>query len=148
MEVRATIKREALHPSITEEQISGLVDSFYGKVLNDEFLGPVFRRHVDGEWDKHLEKMKAFWRSVLLRTGEYKGKPVPVHQNIPNINTDMFITWLHLFSSTTTEIFCPEAAALVREAAQRIATSLWLSRSSDPFISPPAWPAYADQPAA
>ena len=133
-------KRQSVHPSITEEKISELVEVFYGKVVLNERLGPVFRAHIHGDWDEHLAKMKTFWRSVLLCTGEYKGKPVPVHQRIDGIETEDFEEWLELFYTATELVFNEEAASLVNEAARRIATSLWLSRTNDPFASPPAWP--------
>lgn len=138
---RPSVERQSVHPSITEDQISNLVDRFYEKVALNERLGPIFQHHVHGDWDVHLAKMKTFWRSVLLRTGEYKGKPVPVHQRLEGIETQDFEEWLNLFYSTTQSTFGEEAALLVNEAARRIATSLWLARSNDPFVSPPVWPA-------
>jgi hemoglobin len=138
IEVTSAIERHPVHPSITPGQISQLVEVFYGHITAHERLGPIFNEHI-GAWPPHLERMKGFWRSVLLRTGEYKGKPVPVHLKIENIETGHFREWLELFSKTASGIFDPEAAHLVVEAAQRIATSLWLSRSTDIFETPPVW---------
>jgi len=139
LEGRPAINRQSVHPSITVEQISELVDQFYERIHSHEKLGEIFEAHVDGRWRDHLDKMKGFWRSVLLSTGEYKGKPIPVHLKIQDIDTEEFSEWLKLFSQTAAEIMSPEAANLVEEVAQKIATSLWLSRSSDPFVSPPDW---------
>ncbi|MEZ5812006.1 MAG: group III truncated hemoglobin [Rhizobiaceae bacterium] len=133
------MERTAVHPSITPGQISELVDRFYGDVRANARLGPIFDRELDGRWDAHLDKMKAFWRSVLLRTGEYRGQPVSAHLRISDIVTDDFGEWLSLFAAVSGKVFHPEAAPLVDEAARRIATSLWLSRSRDPFASPPQW---------
>ncbi len=130
--------REPLHASITAEQISTLVEVFYQRVHDNDRLDQLFSR-IDGRWPQHMDKMKKFWRSVLLRSGEYKGKPVPVHQQIEDIQTDDFQAWLKLFSQTVDDIFEIEARPLIVTAAERIATSLWLSRSNDPFISPPEW---------
>jgi len=131
--------RLPIHPTITPEQISTLVDQFYQRVHTSELLAPIFEQQTAEDWEKHLEKMKAFWRSVLLRTGEYKGKPVPVHQRLQGITTRHFDEWLNLFSITSAEVFLSEAVPLVEAAARRIATSLWLSRSNDPFATPPTW---------
>lgn len=136
---RPVVERHAVHPSITPAQIAEFVDRFYDDVRANPRLGPIFSREIDGHWDAHLDKMKAFWRSVLLRTGEYKGQPVPVHLRIADIATDDFAEWLSLFTVVSSRVFHPEAAPLVDEAARRIATSLWLSRSPDPFASPPQW---------
>ncbi|MGH1419987.1 MAG: group III truncated hemoglobin [Hyphomicrobiaceae bacterium] len=107
----------------------------------DPRLGPIFTREIDGNWTPHLEKMKSFWRSVLLKTREYDGRPVPAHANIKGVTTDDFRTWLTLFEKTADEILDPEAVPLAVVAAQRIASSLWLSMniSENPFDAPPKW---------
>ena len=140
---------ESIHTSITEEQISDLVEQFYARVLASERLGPIFSGQTSGPWSEHLSKMKSFWRSVLLRNGEYKGKPVPAHQRLEGVTTDDFEEWLGLFSLTCQQVFSHQAASLVEEAARRIATSLWLARANDPFATPPDWsgrPAPAQTP--
>ena len=139
IEARPAVERESVHPSITAEQISTLVDQFYGEVRANPRLAPLFSLHMSGDWDVHLDKMKGFWRSVLLKSGEYKGRPVPVHLQMGNIESDDFEEWLRLFCMVSSRVFSKGASAVVNEAARRIATSLWLSRSSDPFVSPPAW---------
>ena len=146
LEARPAIMRERVNALITERQISDLVDRFCAAVRANERLGPIFQRHIDG-WDVHFDRMKAFWRSVLLNTGEYKGKPVPVHLRIDGIGTEEFEEWLRLFSVIASEVFQPDAAVLVNDAARRIATSLWLSRTDDPFASPPSWPQAESAPA-
>ena len=139
IEARASVQRDAVHPSITTCQVSQLVERFYERVLASERLGPIFMKHAGANWQRHLDTMKRFWRSVLLRSGEYKGKPVPVHQKINGVRTKDFEEWLALFEMTTAEIFSTDAAPLVNEAAARIATSLWLSRNTNPLVTPPNW---------
>ena len=131
--------RIKLHPSITPDQISRLVETFYDRVHHHALLSPIFAQQTTEAWDVHLDKMKSFWRSVLLKTGEYKGKPVPAHQKLEGVTTQHFQEWIELFSSTSREVFELEAAELVIATAKNIATSLWLSRSTDPFVSPPDW---------
>lgn len=61
---------------ITEDSIKDLVDRFYAKVHNDSQLGPVFNRAIgenDQDWEPHLERMYAFWSSVMLTSGRYHG---------------------------------------------------------------------------
>jgi hemoglobin len=41
-------------------------------VRTDALLGPVFNRAIQ-DWDAHLDKLPAFWSSVTLMTGRYKG---------------------------------------------------------------------------
>lgn len=131
--------RIAVHPTITEEQISEMVETFYTHIREDEVLAPIFSSNIQKSWPEHLDRMKIFWRSVLLKTGEYKGRPVPIHQKIDGLTEDNFEKWLNLFSQTAYSIFDKDAAPLVLGAAKNIATSLWLSRNQDPFAKPPIW---------
>lgn len=131
--------RMPAHDTITPEQVSHLVDSFYERVRSDEQLAPLFLTHMSLDWPEHLGRMKSFWRSVLLKTGEYKGKPVPAHTKMQNVETEDFAHWLDLFGLTVREVFAPAAQPIVIEAAERIATSLWLAMKADPFSKPPIW---------
>lgn len=131
--------RIALHPSITEAQISEMVETFYMQVQKDKSLAPIFANNIQRSWPEHLDRMKVFWRSVLLKSGEYKGQPVPIHQKIDGLTEENFEQWLKLFSSTAHTIFHNDAAPLVLGAAKNIATSLWLSGNTDPFAEPPKW---------
>ena len=131
--------RLPVHPSITREQISRLVDDFYTRVRDDERLGPIFETRVSGDWSPHLAKMKLFWNSVLLRTGEYKGRPVPVHARMTEVRTDDFRRWLQLFRLTVSEIFEADAQPIVIDAAERIASSLWMATSANVLSAPPNW---------
>ncbi|MEH0071535.1 group III truncated hemoglobin [Pannonibacter sp. Pt2-lr] len=110
------------------------MDSFYDAVRADERLGPIFEARMAGHWDAHLERMKSFWGSVLLKTGEYKGRPVPAHLPMrQEVESDDFRRWLTLFRQTARSVFAdPEAAAIVIRQAERIATSLWLAMLGTP----------------
>lgn len=131
--------RIAAHESLSHEQVSELVEQFYGRVRSDDRLAPLFTQHMSLEWPIHLVRMKSFWRSVLLKTGEYKGKPVPAHTKMQNVKTEDFAHWLDLFGTTVREVFTPAAQPIVIDAAERIATSLWLAMKADPFSIPPNW---------
>lgn len=125
-------RRDPVHASITHEQISELVERFYDYVREDKRLGTIFDVRIaassDGDWQPHLNKMKKFWASVLLKTGEYKGQPVVVHNGLPDLEEADFVIWLDLFAKTVTEIMEPDARSPVFEAARRIAQSLYLAR--------------------
>lgn len=131
--------RVPVHPSITEKQISDLVDGFYVRVWADPRLGPIFSSRLESTRDVHLAKMKTFWSSVLLRTGAYKGKPVPAHVQLREVESSDFEIWLGLFRPVANAVFSAEAAPLVIEAAERIATSLWLAMFGTPFLNAPDW---------
>lgn len=81
-----------------------LVNNFYNKVRDDEFLAPVFNERIKDRWPHHLEKMYTFWQTVLLDDHTYFGAPFPPHVNLP-INKEHFDKWIELFTETINENF-------------------------------------------
>lgn len=110
---------------VTEAMVRDLVHAFYGRVRDDALLGPIFKGAV-ADWDEHLEKLCAFWSSVTLMSGRYKGAPMRAHAQLPGISAVHFDHWLALFSETAQAVCPPDAAALFVDKAQRIAQSLEL----------------------
>ena len=111
---------------ITEEQLEQLVDRFYAKVRKDEVLGPVFNAAI-ADWPEHLEKLNAFWSSLMLTTGHYKGQPMVAHlKHKAAIDPAMFEQWLGLWRETARETLSKPGAAAVIMKAERIAESLQL----------------------
>lgn len=139
LDIRPKPARIPAHPSITREQIARLVDTFYDRIRNHPRLGPLFENRIAGDWDPHLDKMKLFWASVLLRTGDYKGKPVPTHMQLSDVQPDDFRDWLETFRPVAEAIFEPDAAKIVIAAANRIAQSLWLAMFGTAGSMPPQW---------
>jgi len=109
---------------ITEERLKALVHLFYGRVREDPLIGPVFNCAI-GDWPEHLDKLQAFWSSVMLTSGRYKGRPLPAHiKHGDAIGPDSFARWLELWREATAEILPPPAAAAMQDKAGRIAESL------------------------
>ena len=112
--------------AITEEQIARLVPTFYNRVRIDEVLGPIFNGAIE-DWPHHLEKLQAFWSSVMLTSGRYKGQPMVAHvRHAEHMTPENFIRWLELWRQTTEDVVGAEAAAAFQEKAGRIAESLQL----------------------
>ena len=109
---------------VSEESIRRLVDAFYAKVRIDSELGPVFARAIPGDWQPHLNKMYAFWSSVMLTSGRYNGNPVAKHLAVEGIKFELFERWLTLFDETCGELFDERLAAEFSAKAARIAESL------------------------
>lgn len=111
--------------TINESSIARLVDRFYSRVRQDDVLGPVFGRVIGNEWEPHLEKMRAFWSSLMLASGRYKGNPMMAHlMLLPRIGAEHFERWLNIWKQTTAELFPPEAAAVFVGKAETIAERL------------------------
>ena len=111
--------------SVSEEQIAALVDAFYVRVRQDTTLGPVFERVLDGGWEPHLAKMRAFWSSAMLGSGRYKGNPMMAHLMLmPRLGAEHFERWLELWRETTAELCTPAAAAAFVAKAEMIGERL------------------------
>lgn len=112
---------------LDEDGLKTLVDAFYARVRADAALGPIFNDAVDN-WPVHLDKLAAFWSSVMLTSGRYKGQPVPAHmKHLGRITPALFEHWLGLWAETTDALMAPEAAAVLQAKAARIAESLQLA---------------------
>ena len=112
---------------VSEDGIRQLVGAFYDTVRLDAELAPVFLRAIPGDWEPHLTRMYAFWSSVMLTTGRYKGNPVVKHLVIPGIQPHLFERWLALFNETCGELFEDGVSEEFRANAARIAESLKLA---------------------
>jgi len=111
---------------IDEAQLEKLIPHFYATVRTDPLLGPVFNDAV-GDWPEHLDKLVAFWSSVMLTSGRYKGNPMAAHiKHHARITPEMFNRWLALWAKATAEIVSPDAARALQAKAARIAESLSL----------------------
>ncbi|WP_292223803.1 group III truncated hemoglobin [Mesorhizobium sp.] len=115
------------HTGVDRKSVGKLVREFYAKVRSDERLGPIFAREITGDWEPHLEKMTDFWCSVILKSGDYHGRPVPAHLKLKDVTEADFEIWQGLFGQTAAELFAPEPAAVFVDRAERIATSLKLA---------------------
>ncbi len=118
-------KREAAEAmGITPVFVRALVGRFYDRIRADPTLGPVFAARVS-DWPAHLERMEAFWLSVLHQSGGFRGNPMLKHIAIPNIGRAEFQNWLRLFTETLAELEQdPRASGLIAERAHAIADSL------------------------
>ena len=113
--------------NVDEAGLERLVHAFYARVREDAELGPIFNRAI-ADWPEHLHKLHAFWSSVMLTSGRYKGQPVPAHvKHRDHITPALFDRWLALWGKTAHELMTPDAAQALEAKAARIAESLQLA---------------------
>lgn len=103
-----------------------LVNTFYGRVQQDNLIGPIFNARLEGKWQPHLEKMYAFWQTVLLEEHTYSGRPFPPHAKLP-VHADHFERWKQIFNATVEELFEGKMAEEAKWRAERMAT-MFLSK--------------------
>ena len=119
---RKRVEAEAI--GLDEAVIDQVVEAFYARIRADDLLGPIFAGKI-ADWPPHLARMKQFWRSIILGSGEFAGNPMVKHQQIPGLEEGHFSHWLDLFYATVREV-CPqpEGARLFGQRARMIAESL------------------------
>jgi hemoglobin len=118
---------------IDEAMIEQLVRGFYARVREDALLGPVFASRI-ADWEPHLQRMCAFWHSVALMSGRYRGQPMALHRVLP-IEGQHFERWLALFATTAGELCPAPAAAHFIALSQRIGRSLEAGVSREGLVS-------------
>lgn len=92
----------------TPGDIKQLVDTFYGKVRQDELIGPIFNQFVGDHWDAHLPKMYSFWGMSLFGEGGYRGNAVQKHVEIDKqitLEQQHFNRWIGLWEATVNDLF-------------------------------------------
>jgi hemoglobin len=104
----------------TRQDIKELVDTFYGRVRKDELLGPVFNERIKDKWPEHLEKLYAFWQTVLFQEPAYQGSPFPPHAQLP-VDRSHFQRWMELVTSTVDGLFQGQKATEAKERAGKMA---------------------------
>ena len=124
---------------LDEPHLTRLVSHFYAQARADALLGPLFNSAIS-DWPHHLGKLAAFWSSVMLTSGRYKGQPLPAHlRHQAEITPDMFDRWLALWEDSAVQCLPPQAAAAVIARAHRIADSLQMAlfqRLPPPLAAP------------
>ena len=121
---RETKRHRAEELGVDCDYVDALVERFYARVRDDQLLSPIFAERI-AEWAEHLERMKAFWRSVLFNSGEFSGNPMAKHLAIPGLEERHFARWLTLFYATLRDLEGdPRATPLVAMRARSIADSL------------------------
>lgn len=108
------------------EDIKVLVDTFYGRVQENGFIGPIFNSKLEGRWPEHIEKMYAFWETILLEEYTYRGKPFPPHAQLP-VEAEHFEAWKELFNATVDELYEGKRADEAKWRAERMA-AMFLSK--------------------
>lgn len=114
-----------MRENVSKQQIHELVHAFYRRVRQDADLGPIFATAIaDADWPAHLERMVAFWSTVLHGQREYFGNPMIAHAGVPGLHGRHFDRWLELFGESADEIFDAPVASSILQRATRMGAGL------------------------
>ena len=122
------------YTQITEDAIQDMVHKFYTKVRQDDTLGPIFNNAIGQKWDAHLERLCAFWSTVLLTSKSYYGDPFRAHLMVQGIQPEHFARWLALFEQTLKEVFIEELVIDIITRAKRMAERMKIVLFDSQFI--------------
>jgi hemoglobin len=109
------------------EDIYTLVSTFYNKVKEDDFIGPIFLGVIpDEQWEPHLQKLTDFWQTNLFFVRKFKGNPMKAHKDVDkkfnhSISQDHFDRWLTLWYATVDDLFSGTKADEAKGRARNIA---------------------------
>lgn len=113
--------------NLTEAALSELVELFYARARSDDLIGPLFNEAVQ-DWPAHLQRLQAFWSSVMLTSGRYRGNPMALHlKHRARLTPAMFDRWLSIWRLTTEVLLPPATALAIQAKAERISESLQLA---------------------
>jgi hemoglobin len=93
-----------------------LIRTFYGKLLEDEFMAPHF---VDVDFEHHFPRMIGFWAFVLLDKPMSIGNVFDKHRHL-KIDERHFERWIQTFSETVDTFFVGQTADKAKQNAQVI----------------------------
>ena len=103
------------------DDIKLLVDTFYGKIREDDLLKDIFNNVIQDRWPQHLDKMYRFWQTVLLDDDRtYYGSPFVPHAPLP-VKRDHFNQWIKLFDGTVDGLFIGVKAERAKWQGERMA---------------------------
>jgi hemoglobin len=118
----------------TREDIYLLVDTFYGRIREDQLLGPIFNHHIEqDEWPEHLEKLTGFWAANLLGIPiKKKVNPVLKHHLVDknlnyNVQQGHFERWLHIWFGTLNDLYKGEIADFAKRKAKNMANGQFMA---------------------
>lgn len=127
-DIRPLAERSPVHSSLTHAHVDALVDELAASVEKDERLRAALTRVTGGDWSDHVHRARQFWRSALLKTQEYTGRPVRLFaDNAEAFEPDLVDRYLSLFHAACAATLPNSAHVAVVKQANSVADSLSLA---------------------
>ena len=123
----------------SKENIALFVELFYGKMLKDPVLAPIFLDVANIDIREHFGHIRAYWEKLLLGEEDYQRHTMNIHRALhskrPLTNAD-FQRWLDFFTATINENFSGPYADKARKIAHHIAECMNIRIVHDSFEMP------------
>ena len=110
----------------TRDDLEKILRDFYGHVLQDNLLQPVFAAQEDFSLETHLPQILDFWETLILKSGSHTGNVFESHKRIHEktpLTKDHFDRWLQYFNDAVDRHAAGEKATDMKTRAAVIATT-------------------------
>ena len=115
-----------------KQHIRDFIEAFYGRILADPSLAPIFLDVAEIELDKHLPVMRSYWEKLLLGDSDYNRHTMNIHRALNSkrtLHAEDFDRWLALFCLTADESYGGPRTERAKRVATAIATNMQRSLS-------------------
>ncbi len=121
-------QRRDLH----DEDLSGLLASFYATLDRDPLLAPYFALL---DMSAHLPRIVDFWSTIVFHTGRYSGNAFKPHLEMPGLTAEHFARWVATLEQVVDARYSGENASAMKGLAHRIAYSMQVRLGIAPFAA-------------
>lgn len=122
---------EAKHDIETREDIAQLMRTFYGRMFEDEVMGPIFKDVAKMDLDAHIPVMCDFWELQLFQKSGYRGGMMAVHFRLhtmmptaEGLEHHHFMRWMDYWVETVDDLFEGARATWAKTVAARVARNM------------------------
>ena len=116
----------------SKQHISDFIEGFYGKILGDPTLAPIFLNVAEIDLDKHLPLIRSYWEKLLLGDSQYSRHTMNIHRALNaqrTLHAEDFERWLTLFCQTADECYAGPRTERAKQVAATIAANMQRSLS-------------------
>ena len=109
------------------DRIAEFLQYFYGKLLEDEVLAPIFIDVAKIDIRTHLGHIQAYWEKLLLGKDDYKRHTMNIHRALHGkrkLTAQDFERWLDFFTGTVREHYRGPQADRAVQVAKHIAANM------------------------
>lgn len=111
----------------SREDIAHLMREFYGRMFQDEVMGPIFIDIAQMDLEAHIPIMCDFWELQLFQKPGYRGGMMMVHFDLhmkANLEHHHFMRWLDYWYETLDALFEGPRATWAKTVASRVARNM------------------------
>lgn len=110
-------------PDLAEDDLVGLLTTFYATVAQDPLLAPYF---AVVDMREHIPRIADFWSTMLFHTGRYTGSAFRPHLAMPGLTPEHFAHWLATLEQTIDDRWQGPIADRMKDLGHRVAWSMQL----------------------